>query len=142
MPSIAVRGRDQRAINVVLMAMSVLSLLGCLLGPMAGVWVYAAFLGVAQGGLISVILTVIILRSPDSHVAAHLSGMAQGVGYVIASTGPLLVGHIRAATGDFRASGILFVAIGIAASLCGLGAGRAVLVKARAVPVDPGAGAS
>ena len=135
-PSIAVRGRDQRAINAGLIVLSVGSLLACLLAPMEGVWIYAALLGVAQGGLISVILTVIILRSPDTHVAAHLSGMAQGVGYVLAATGPLLVGHIRVATGDFRACAILFVAIGAAAVMSGLGAGRALHVKARAVPVD------
>jgi CP family cyanate transporter-like MFS transporter len=136
MPSIAVRGRDQRAINVGLIVLSVGSLLACLNAPLGGVWIYAALLGIAQGGLISVILTVIILRSPDVRVAAHLSGMAQGVGYVLASTGPLLVGAIRAATGDFRACGVLFVAIGFMAALSGLGAGRALHVAARAVPVD------
>jgi MFS transporter, CP family, cyanate transporter len=136
MPSIAVRGRDQRAINVGLIVLSVGSLLACLLAPLAGVWIYAALLGVAQGGLISVILTLIILRSPDARVAAHLSGMAQGVGYVLAATGPLLVGYIRAATGDFRACGVLFIVIGIVAAVNGLGAGRALHVRARAVAVD------
>jgi CP family cyanate transporter-like MFS transporter len=136
MPSIAVRGRDQRAINVGLIVLSVGSLLACLIAPLAGVWIYAALLGVAQGGLISVILTLIILRSPDARVAAHLSGMAQGVGYVLAATGPLLVGYIRASTGDFRACGVLFIAVGTLAAVNGLGAGRALHVRARAVPVD------
>lgn len=124
-PSIAVRGRDQRLINVLLMAAAVAGLLGCLFAPLSTVWFWAVLQGSGQGGLIAVAMTLIILRSPDAHVAAQLSGMAQGVGYVLAAIGPLVVGFLRDWTGSFDAAGILFVAIGMIAALCGLGAGRA-----------------
>ncbi|MBF9234874.1 CynX/NimT family MFS transporter [Microvirga alba] len=124
-PSIAVRGRDQRLINVALVVCAVIGLLGCLFAPLSTVWIWAMVQGVGQGGLIAVAMTLIILRSPDAHVAAQLSGMAQGVGYVLAACGPLIVGFLRDWTGSFRSTAILFLAIGLGAALCGLGAGRA-----------------
>ena len=50
--------------------------------------------------------------------------MAQGVGYLIAACGPLLVGLLHAWTGSFDASAFLFGAIGIALLACAMGAGR------------------
>lgn len=129
-PSIAVRGRDQRLINVLLVGAAVAGLLGCLFAPLSAVWFWAVLQGTGQGGLIAVAMTLIILRSPDAHVAAQLSGMAQGVGYVLAACGPLVVGFLRDWTGSFDAAGLMFVAIGMAAALCGLGAGRARQVGA------------
>ena len=76
---------------------------------------------------------MIVLRSPDSHVAAHLSGMAQFIGYLLAAIGPLLVGVIRSVTGGYAATAVLFLVLGLGVALNGLGAGRAVLVGARTV---------
>ena len=89
--------------------------------------------GIGQGGLIAVAMTVIVLRSPDSHVAAHLSGMAQCVGYLLAAIGPLIVGLIRGWAGSFGPCAILFVAIGLVAAFNGWGAGKAQHVGARTV---------
>lgn len=131
-PTIAVRGRDQRAINVVLLGLAVIGLLGCLYAPLWSVWLWAVIQGMGQGSLIAVAMTVIVLRSPDPHVAAQLSSMAQTVGYMLAAAGPLLVGAIHGATGSFAATGILFVALGVGAATAGLGAGRARHVSVRA----------
>jgi hypothetical protein len=57
-------------------------------------------------------MTTIVLRSRDPHVAAHLSGMAQCVGYLLAAVGPLIVGLIRGWTGSFAWCAVLFVALG------------------------------
>ena len=56
-PHIAVRGRDQRIINVTLCVLAVISLLGLLFAPLGMVWIWATLLGIAQGGLIAVALT-------------------------------------------------------------------------------------
>jgi CP family cyanate transporter-like MFS transporter len=37
---------------------------------------------------------MMVLRSSDQHEAMALSGMAQGVGYLIAAVGPTLVGAL------------------------------------------------
>lgn len=130
-PPIAVRMRDQRMVNVVLAVLATVALLGFLFAPLSTVWFWAVIQGVGQGGLIAVAMTIIVLRSPDSHVAAHLSGMAQFVGYLFAAVGPLLVGVIRSFTGGFAATSVLFVILGIGITLSGLGAGRARFVSAR-----------
>lgn len=131
-PSVAVRLKDQRGVNVVLVAIAVVALLGILFAPTSTVLFWAVLQGIGQGGLIAAAMTIIVLRSPDSHVAAHLSGMAQGVGYVLAAFGPLLVGLIRGWTGSFSESAFLFVALGLGAAIMGFGAGRALHVGARA----------
>ncbi|MFT3999993.1 MAG: MFS transporter [Rhizobium sp.] len=132
-PHIAVKGRDQRAINVALCVIAVAALLGLLFAPLWMVWFWAVLQGVGQGGLIAVALTVIVLRSPDAHVAAHLSGMAQFVGYLLAAVGPLVVGMIHGWTGSFAWSSVLFVLLGLGAAVNGWFAGRAITVNARIV---------
>ncbi|MGN6098150.1 MAG: CynX/NimT family MFS transporter [Bosea sp. (in: a-proteobacteria)] len=127
-PHLAVRGRDQRAINVGLSVLAVVALLGLLFAPLWSVWFWAALQGVWQGGLIAVALTVIVLRARDSHVAAQLSGMAQCVGYLLAAAGPLLVGLIHGWTGGFAWSAVLFVLLGAGAAVNGWFAGRALHV--------------
>jgi CP family cyanate transporter-like MFS transporter len=132
-PHIAVRGKDQRLINVVLCGFAVVALLGLLFAPLSTVWVWAVLQGIGQGGLIAVALTVIVLRTRDPHLAAHLSGMAQCVGYLLAAIGPLVVGLIRSWTGSFAWSAVLFVLLGLGAAVNGWFAGRALYVNARTV---------
>jgi CP family cyanate transporter-like MFS transporter len=132
-PHLAVRGRDQRLINVALCVVAVVALIGLLFAPLWSVWFWAALQGIGQGGLIAVALTVIVLRSPEPIVAAHLSGMAQCVGYLLAAIGPLVVGLIRGWTGSFAWSAALFVLLGLGAAVNGWFAGRALYVKARVV---------
>ncbi|KQV84202.1 MFS transporter [Rhizobium sp. Root1220] len=132
-PHIAVRGKDQRAINASLCGVAVVALLGLLFAPLSTVWVWAVLQGIGQGGLIAVAMTTIVLRSRDAHVAAHLSGMAQCVGYLLAATGPLVVGLIRGWTGSFAWCAVLFVALGVGAAVNGWSAGRAMHVNARTV---------
>ena len=75
-----------------------------------------------------------MLRSRDAHVAAQLSGMAQGVGYLVAAFGPLLVGLLRGWTGSFDAAALLYLVLGTALVGAGMGAGRSAYVNAKTVP--------
>lgn len=133
-PLIAVKCRNQVGIAVGVSVLTVVSLMGCMFAPTSGIWLWAVLLGIAQGGSFSLALTMIVLRSRDSHVASQLSGMAQGVGYLIAAFGPMMVGLLRGWTGSFDASAFLFGAIGIALVACGMGAGRSRYVAAVTVP--------
>ncbi|WP_337184815.1 MFS transporter [Shinella sp.] len=132
-PHLAVRGKDQRLINVTLCGFAVVALLGLLFAPLSTVWFWAVLQGIGQGGLIAVAMTVIVLRTRDPHMAAHLSGMAQCVGYLLAAIGPLIVGLIRGWTGGFGWSAVLIVLLGIGAAINGWFAGRALYVNARTV---------
>ena len=128
-PWLGTRGRDQRLAIVVVMLMSMAGLFGCLYAPIGGLWGWAVVLGLGQGGVFALALTLIVLRSGDAHVAAGLSSMAQGVGYTIASMGPLAVGLVHDLTGGWNAIGWVFAFIGVTATAAGLGAGRALQVK-------------
>lgn len=132
-PTLSLRLRNQKWINALLGLTAAISLTGMLFAPLSTLWLWAIAQGIGQGGLFAMAMTVIVLRSPDSHVAAHLSGMAQGIGYVLAAFGPLLVGVLHSATGSYRAAAWLFIALGFAVALSGWGAGRALLVRARSV---------
>jgi len=79
---------------------------------------------------------LIVLRSRDSHVAANLSGMAQGVGYTLASLGPLAVGVVHEVTGGWDALGWIFAVIGLCAIVAGLGAGRALYVNVQSEKIQ------
>jgi CP family cyanate transporter-like MFS transporter len=135
-PHIAVRGRDQRLINASLCGVAVTALLGLLFAPLSTVWLWAVLQGIGQGGLIAAAMTTIVLRSRDPDVAAHLSGMAQCVGYLLAAIGPLIVGLIRGWTGSFSWCAVLFVALGLGAAINGWKAGRAIEINVHAVEKD------
>ena len=127
-PWLATRGKDQRLAIVVVMLLTLGGLFGCLFAPLEGLWGWAILLGLGQGGTFSLALTLIVLRSRDSHVAANLSGMAQGIGYTLASMGPLAVGVLHDWTGGWGATGWVFGVIGLGAIIAGCGAGRALYV--------------
>ena len=128
-PWLATRGKDQRLAIVVVMALTLSGLFGCLYAPIDGLWGWAILLGLGQGGAFSLALTLIVLRSRDAHVAANLSSMAQGFGYTLASMGPLAVGIVHDWTGGWAAVGWIFGVIGLGAILAGLGAGRSLYVQ-------------
>ncbi|MCF5103690.1 CynX/NimT family MFS transporter, partial [Pseudomonas proteolytica] len=124
-PWLATRGKDQRLAIVVVMLLTLGGLFGCLYAPLDGLWGWAIVLGLGQGGTFSLALTLIVLRSRDAHVAANLSSMAQGVGYTLASLGPLAVGLVHDWTGGWAVTGWIFALLGVGAIIAGLGAGRA-----------------
>lgn len=130
-PWLATRGRDQRPAVLLVMGLTLAGLLGMLYAPLSGIWGWAVVLGLGQGGTFSIALALIVLRSRDAHVAANLSGMAQGVGYTLAAMGPLMVGVVHDLTHGWSAVGIIFVVVSLAATAFGLGAGRNLLVAAR-----------
>jgi CP family cyanate transporter-like MFS transporter len=124
-PALAARWRDQRAACAGAMGLCLAGLLGCLYAPLASVWAWAVALGLAQGALLGLALAVILLRAPDAGIAAGLSGMAQGVGYLLASAGPFLAGLVYAGPLGLDGVALLCSALAAAAAVCGLGAGRA-----------------
>lgn len=123
-PALAARFRDQRAINTVVALMTGGGFALSIFGPQELIWVWTGILGLGQGSLTAVALTMIMLRTRDGHTAAHLSGMMQGVGYGVGSTGTLMVGQLYQSTGSFAAAGALFLTVGLLAAVFGYRAGR------------------
>jgi CP family cyanate transporter-like MFS transporter len=123
-PALAARFRDQRVINTMVALMTGGGFALSIFGPPELIWLWTGLLGLGQGSLTAVALTMIMLRTRDGHTAAHLSGMMQGVGYGLGSTGTLMVGQLHQATGSFAAAGVLFLGVGALAAVFGYRAGR------------------
>ncbi|MFL6161302.1 MAG: MFS transporter [Jatrophihabitantaceae bacterium] len=96
-PAVAVRG--QRGLVAGLAACGMTSYLGMLLAPVGGAWLWMLLGGIGSG-MFPLTLTMIGLRSCQVAVTASLSAFTQGVGYLVAGTGPLLVGLLLGLTGD------------------------------------------
>ena len=123
-PLLAGRMRAQRLLAVTVAGLMAAGIAGLLVAPVPGAWVWAALLGVGQGGSVGLALTMMVLRTGDAHTSARLSGMAQTWGYLLAAVGPLTLGAVYQATGGWTLPITLMLAVCAALALLGLGAGR------------------
>ena len=132
-PLAAGRMTTQRPLVLLVVACNVIGIVGLIAAPVAGAWVWATLLGIAQGGGFGLALAMIVLRSGGAGVASQLSGMSQMVGYFIAACGPVGVGALNQLTGGWTLPLVLLlVCCGIALA-AGLGAGRGVTLQAASV---------
>ncbi|WP_138413173.1 MFS transporter [Sinomonas gamaensis] len=123
-PAIAARLFQQSALNAVVALLTGSGFALCIVGPLGGVWLWSAMLGVGQGALTALALTMAMLRTRDAGTAARLSGMMQGFGYGLGSTGTLLVAQLHAAAGSFAPVAALFGVVGLCAAVFGALSGR------------------
>ncbi|NMO89155.1 MFS transporter [Actinomycetospora sp. TBRC 11914] len=123
-PVLAARARRQHHLVVLLLALWVVGYLGLLLAPGALAPLWMVLIGLGQGVGISLGLTLITLRSPDAAHTSELSGMAQGVGYVLAAAGPLALGAIHDATGGWTVPIATLLVLLVPLAVAGAGAAR------------------
>lgn len=104
--------------------LSAAGFVGLIVAPATGAWVWMTLLGLGQGAAISLALSYIVWRSPDTQHTAHLSTLAQGAGYLIAGLGPLGLGLLHTATKGWTVPILILLTLlilqliaGIAASL-------------------------
>jgi CP family cyanate transporter-like MFS transporter len=129
-PVLAHKMRDQRAAVAGCVALTAIGLTGILLAPSSTALVWVVIMGLGQGAALSLALLMIVLRAGDDHTAARLSSMAQGFGYLLAASGPLLTGLLHAATGSWTVPLVALIALCGAELAAGLAAGRARVVRA------------
>uniref|UniRef100_A0AAU2V5H8 MFS transporter n=1 Tax=Streptomyces sp. NBC_00003 TaxID=2903608 RepID=A0AAU2V5H8_9ACTN len=123
-PLLAGRMRSQRPLIVLVTSLVAAGYAGLMIAPVSGAWLWAAVLGVGQGGAVGLALTLIVLRSGDARTAAQLSGMAQTVGYLLAAIGPIAAGAVHQATGGWTVPIALVLGVCAAALAVGLFAAR------------------
>ncbi|MFF5974947.1 CynX/NimT family MFS transporter [Streptomyces sp. NPDC012769] len=123
-PLLAGRMRSQRPLIVLVTTLVAAGYAGLMIAPVQGAWLWAAVLGVGQGGAVGLALTLIVLRSGDAVTAARLSGMAQTVGYLLAAVGPLAAGALHQATGSWTLPITAVLGVCAAALAVGLLAAR------------------
>jgi cyanate transporter len=123
-PVLERRFRDQRPLVAIVVVLCMIGYAGIVWAPVGTVWLWIVVLGLGQGIGFATALSFIGLRASDAHVTTQLSGMSQGLGYVIAGLGPLAVGAVHDATHGWSAPTVLLLAISAAMLVPGFGAGR------------------
>ncbi|GAA2420730.1 CynX/NimT family MFS transporter [Streptomyces mauvecolor] len=123
-PLLAGRMRSQRPLIVLVTSLVAAGYAGLMVAPVSGAWLWAAVLGIGQGGAVGLALTLIVLRSGDARTAAQLSGMAQTIGYLLAAVGPIAAGAVHQATGGWTVPIALVLGVCAAALAVGLFAAR------------------
>ncbi|OBJ70588.1 MFS transporter [Mycobacterium sp. 1274756.6] len=97
--------------------------LGLLLAPGAAPLLWSVLIGLGMS-VFSLALTVIALRTRTAEQTARLSGMAQGLGYLLAAAGPLLFGLLREYTGGWTAPWLVVTVVYVVQLVAGTLAGR------------------
>lgn len=114
---------DQRGLACAAALLSLAGFAGLIALPgWSEVWVVLLGLGTGAGVILG--LAFVTLRTTSSHFASALSSMAQCVGYLLASAGPVIIGVLHEATGGWRAALALCAILCVLMALAALGAGR------------------
>ena len=129
-PVFAHRARNQQALIAGTVAASAAGLAGAWFAPLGGAVVWALVLGLGQGASLGLAIFFTMARAPDPRTAASLSGFAQSVGYLVATTGPLLVGFLHSAIGGWTIPVVVLLVITGLQLVAGWPAARAVTLPA------------
>jgi MFS transporter, CP family, cyanate transporter len=129
-PVLAHRAADQRKLAAAAMAATGAGLAGSIFGPAGLAAGFIFLLGLGQGATLGLAIFYTMARAPDPATAASLSAFAQGAGYLIASTGPLVIGLLHDATGGWTVPGLVLLGVAVLQLITGWLAGRARTVPA------------
>jgi CP family cyanate transporter-like MFS transporter len=137
-PVLAHRRPDQRLLAVITMIVTAAGLAGAAFGPLGVSVPFVFLLGLGQGASLGLGIFYTMARAPDPVTAASLSAFAQSIGYLLATTGPLLLGFLHTATGGWNVP--VWVLLGIVALqlVSGWLAGRDRTVPALVRPAGGG----
>jgi MFS transporter, CP family, cyanate transporter len=112
LPALADRSGDHRPWIALAVGTATLMLAAFAAAPTAAPWLWSALLGLGVGGQFALALTLFVTRASSPAAAARLSGIALLVGYLLASTGPVLAGALHDASGGYRLPFLVLAGIG------------------------------
>jgi CP family cyanate transporter-like MFS transporter len=121
--ALAGRLRSQSGIAAALAAFGIAGYAGLLWSPAAAPWLWAILLGIVNTAF-PLVLTMIGLRGRTPGTVVRLSAFAQGVGYLLAIPGPILVGWLHDHTDGWRIPLALMIALMVPQLIAGVLAGR------------------
>jgi CP family cyanate transporter-like MFS transporter len=131
-PPLAARRPDQVGWVVAASLPSAVAIVGLLVAPGAAPVVWALLFGIGTGAAFPLAMTLVLERTRDVAQTGRLSASAQSIGYLIAATGPLVLGLLHEVTGDWAAGLAILLVVLVAQTLIGVVAGRPRLVRADA----------
>jgi CP family cyanate transporter-like MFS transporter len=121
------RMRDQRFLAVASTVLLAGPIVGVLVDPsLDAVWISVGGLG--SGVSFVLAITLFGLRTVHHGQTAALSGMAQSLGYLLAATGPILIGIIHDTTGSWTPALVIILFLLAAQVVAGFLAGRARVI--------------
>jgi MFS transporter, CP family, cyanate transporter len=123
-PVLAHRARDQRWLAGGAVTLITIGMAGAAFAPNSAVVLFVCLLGLGQGGAFGLSVFLFTARAADSHIAADLSGFAQGLGYLLASAGPLLIGLLHSVTGSWTVPVLILLCVSGGQFVSGLLASR------------------
>ena len=123
-PVWASRRADQRGLVLGTSLLVAAGLLGLLLLPAAPPLPWVLLLGAGCGGTFSLALILIVQRAQTSSQVPQISALAQGVGYLLAASGPFVFGALHDHTRQWNAPLWFLVACTVLVFLVGLRAGK------------------
>jgi MFS transporter, CP family, cyanate transporter len=123
-PVLATRTHDQRRLVLGSTALGLFAMVGLLVDPGGLALLWTVAVGIAGACTLSLSLAFFVLRTRDGADAAALSGMAQSLGYLVAASGPFVVGLLHDATDGWTAPVILFIVVWVLIGVAGMFAGR------------------
>ncbi|MGH3279774.1 MAG: MFS transporter, partial [Trebonia sp.] len=136
-PAIAKRVRPSWVLIGISVMLYAAAYAGLVIAPVRDAYLWMTLLGLGQGASISLSLSYIAWRSPDARHTAHLSTMAQGFGYLLASLGPIGIGALHTASGGWTIPLFVLGALLVPQLIAGVLASRERLVLARRRPTAP-----
>ena len=130
-PLIAGRMRSQSLPAGGSLVVTGVSFLLLVLAPLEWQWLLAITLGLGMGASLALGVMLMVIRARDSHAAAGVSTMSQTVGYTLAAAGPLVVGALHDASGDWTGAAIAATVVCTGSAIAGWLAGRPRFVNAQ-----------
>jgi CP family cyanate transporter-like MFS transporter len=111
-PVLAARARSPRGVLLAIVGFTLSGIAGVLAAPsFALLWMVV--LGIGQGAALGFGLILPVLRGRSAGEVASMTALAMGAGYIVASTGPALVGAVHDATGGWDAPLVVLMAMAV-----------------------------
>ncbi|WP_227994886.1 MFS transporter [Oceanobacillus sp. CFH 90083] len=123
-PILAARMQNQRLIGCSAGLLFFFGLLGVAFSSSNWIIFFLILTGVGAGTAFSVAMMFFVLRTNTVMESAQLSSMAQSIGYIVASTGPLFLGTIAEITEGWTVPFIILMAAALCIAFLGIVAGR------------------
>lgn len=114
------------------------ALFGVLAGPAEMQFLLVGILGVVQSAGFGLGIALVVLRSSGPTTAGKLSAMSQGLGFALASLGPVGVALLREVSGGWNGAFWALAGVAMAQALAGYFAVNGRLVSVEGGTVSPG----
>ncbi|MED4531868.1 MFS transporter [Metabacillus fastidiosus] len=121
---LAGRLKNQQLLVVVPVVLLIVGLFGILYGSTLLIPLWIIMIGIGVGFAFSLAMMFFSLRTQNTNEAAELSGMAQSLGYLLAATGPVLLGWLHDITHDWTVPLLMLVLASVIVFITGISAGK------------------